>query len=351
MAATLQAMYQQNGAASVLAAFPETGTAEALDLIQIVNPSGAVLAKVKASGAVVGGSTGSAVFTAAAVGTLVLSQTAVDTLVLSQAAVVGGVTTYTGTLTGGGSNAFAAKSVIVAGFAQAGNNGTFTIVSSTATTFTVVTSTQVNETHAGTAQISGVSLATYTGTITGGAASAFAGKSVKVAGFVTGGNNGTFTIVSSTATTLVVSTTTQANETHAGTAQIATVSLTTYTGTVTGGGSNALAGATAVITGFAASSGANNGTFTIVSSTATTIVVTTTTQVAETHAGAAVVTLTATNGTRIGKFLTSLSNTATIAALFANAFSNPSLQDILQVRNIGGNVSYYVDYLGVAHGS
>ena len=58
-----------------------------------------------------------------------------------------------------------------------------------------------------------------------------------------------------------------------------------------------------------------------------------------------------TNGTRIGQFLTHLSSTATTAQLFADAFSNPSKLDILQVINSGGNIHYYLDYLGVAHGS
>ena len=57
-----------------------------------------------------------------------------------------------------------------------------------------------------------------------------------------------------------------------------------------------------------------------------------------------------TNGTRIGVFQTTLAS-GTTAALFANAFSNPSQQDILQVINTGGNIHYYLDYQGVAHGS
>jgi hypothetical protein len=59
----------------------------------------------------------------------------------------------------------------------------------------------------------------------------------------------------------------------------------------------------------------------------------------------------ATNGTRIGQFQTTLSSSATTAQLFANAFANPSQLDILQVVNLGLNVHYYLDYLGVAHGS
>jgi hypothetical protein len=59
----------------------------------------------------------------------------------------------------------------------------------------------------------------------------------------------------------------------------------------------------------------------------------------------------ATNGTRIGQFQTSLAAADTTAHYFANAFTNPALLDILQIINVGGNVSYYIDYLGVAHGS
>ena len=59
----------------------------------------------------------------------------------------------------------------------------------------------------------------------------------------------------------------------------------------------------------------------------------------------------ATNGTRLGQFATTLASGDTTAHYFANAFSNPSLQDILQIINVGGNVSYYLDYQGVAHGS
>jgi ABC-type tungstate transport system permease subunit len=50
-------------------------------------------------------------------------------------------------------------------------------------------------------------------------------------------------------------------------------------------------------------------------------------------------------------YQTRLTSGATTARLFAEAFSNPSQLDILQVINIGGNISYYLDYLGVAHGA
>jgi hypothetical protein len=59
---------------------------------------------------------------------------------------------------------------------------------------------------------------TYTGTITGGAANAYAGQTFLISGFVNAGNNVYVTVTASTATTLVVTTTTQVNETHAGAA-------------------------------------------------------------------------------------------------------------------------------------
>jgi hypothetical protein len=71
-------------------------------------------------------------------------------LTLTQVSVSGGTTTYTGTITGGGSNALAGAVVTTSGFATGGNNvASMTILTSTTTTFTVATSTQVNETHAG----------------------------------------------------------------------------------------------------------------------------------------------------------------------------------------------------------
>lgn len=54
---------------------------------------------------------------------------------------------------------------------------------------------------------------------------------------------------------------------------------------------------------------------------------------------------------RIGRFLTRLSSSATTAQLFADAFKNFDNEDIIQVQNVGGNISYYLDYLGVAHGA
>lgn len=74
-----------------------------------------------------------------------------SSLTLSAAAnVSGGNTVYTGTITGGGSNAFAGASVTIAGFTNGVNNGSFTVVASTTTTITVNNASGVSETHAGT---------------------------------------------------------------------------------------------------------------------------------------------------------------------------------------------------------
>ena len=55
------------------------------------------------------------------------------------------------------------------------------------------------------------------------------------------------------------------------------------------------------------------------------------------------------NNTRVGQFRSGIAS-GTTAALFASAFSNPSLLDILQVINPnGGAVANYIDYAGVSH--
>jgi hypothetical protein len=46
-----------------------------------------------------------------------------------------------------------------------------------------------------------------------------------------------------------------------------------------------------------------------------------------------------------------LATTNTLAQIFAEAFTNPAWLDILQVINQGGGIVYWLDYLGVAHGS
>ena len=58
-----------------------------------------------------------------------------------------------------------------------------------------------------------------------------------------------------------------------------------------------------------------------------------------------------TGNTRLGQFETNLTSSATTAQLFASAFENQYNQDIIQVLAEGDNVVYYLDYLGVSHGS
>ena len=78
-----------------------------------------------------------------------------STVALTQVAnAAGGTTVYTGGVTGGGGNAMAGTTFIVAGFVNAANNGTFLVTASTATTLTLANTSGVAETHAGTATIS-----------------------------------------------------------------------------------------------------------------------------------------------------------------------------------------------------
>jgi hypothetical protein len=78
-------------------------------------------------------------------------------LVLSAAASSSGSTAYTGTITGGGSNAFAGLYFVVAGFTKATNNSAyagaqgFLCTASTTTVLTLTNALGVAETHAGTA--------------------------------------------------------------------------------------------------------------------------------------------------------------------------------------------------------
>lgn len=56
-------------------------------------------------------------------------------------------------------------------------------------------------------------------------------------------------------------------------------------------------------------------------------------------------------GTSLGVFFTSLAAGSLTASFFASAFVNPAQLDILQIINPGGNISYWLDFLGVAHGA
>ena len=58
-----------------------------------------------------------------------------------------------------------------------------------------------------------------------------------------------------------------------------------------------------------------------------------------------------TNGTRLGPFMTRLSSSSALVDIMHDAFTNFDNEDIIQVINIGGNISYWWDANGVAHGS
>jgi len=143
-----------------------------------------------------------------------VANSSVAALVLTAAA-AGGV--YTGTITGGGSNALAGTTFIVAGFQDAPNNGEFIATASTSTTLTLSNPNSVAETHAATATYE-EGTAVYTGTITGGGSNAFAGETFVVAGFTGANNNGTFIATASSTTTLTLENAAATAETHAATA-------------------------------------------------------------------------------------------------------------------------------------
>lgn len=134
---------------------------------------------------------------------------------------VSGSSTYTGTITGGGGNAFAKYKFTITGFTNSANNGTFFCSASTATTLVLTNANAVAETHAGTATSQS---ALYTGTITNSADYNVSGSlqraiSFTVAGFTNSGNNGTFLGANAaTGTTIVLHNAGAVNETHAATA-------------------------------------------------------------------------------------------------------------------------------------
>ena len=208
------------------------------------------------------------------------------TLTLTAAAnAAGGNTVYTGTITGGNANAYVGDTVVVAGFTNGRDNGTFTCTASSNTTITLNNANGVLQAHAATATVT--TGAVYTGTITGGAGNAFAGDTVVVSGFTNAGNNGTFTATASSATTLTLNNKAPVAETDPATATVVTAAgtSTVYLGTITGGTGNGFAGDSFVIAGF--TNAGNNGTFTCTASTATTLTCSNAAGVTETHAGTA----------------------------------------------------------------
>jgi hypothetical protein len=107
-----------------------TGTVNYIDGVQTFGKT--IILPVQSVGASTG-TTGSLVLTAVATSS-------------------GGNAVYTGTITGGAANALVGFQFTVAGFVGASNNGTFIAVASTATTLTLANANAIAETHAATAQ-------------------------------------------------------------------------------------------------------------------------------------------------------------------------------------------------------
>src|ERR1700744_87384 len=149
--------------------------------------------------------------------TAVAAATPVPLVLTAAAAASNGVTAYTGTITGGGSNALVGREYVVAGFDLAANNGTFVCTASSTTVLTLNNTAGVVDTHAGTATDQ-TAVAVYTGTITGGGSNALAGLDFVIAGFAGANNNGAFTATASSTTTLTLANPNATAETHAATA-------------------------------------------------------------------------------------------------------------------------------------
>ena len=117
------------------------GSASAGDDVtpQFVYAVGVLTAAGNASG-------GSTVYTAAGT-TLTLTSVATATTGSTN----NGQAVYTGTITGGGSNALQGEQFLVTGFTNSANNGTYIAVLSTTTTLTLLNANAVAETHAATA--------------------------------------------------------------------------------------------------------------------------------------------------------------------------------------------------------
>lgn len=218
-------------------------------------------------------------------------------LVLTAVAPSGNTMIATGTITGGGSNAWAGYSFTIAGFQNGINNGTFVCLASTTTTITLQHENSIAETHAATAtSVEGV--AVYTGTVAE-TANSLVGKTFVVAGFDLAANNGVFICTANNgSTTLTLANPDAVVDTHAATATqqeaewvdvITSVASGTgvYTGTFPEFASFPV-GAPVTISGFVTSV-VNNGTFTVVSATATTLTTSNTASVSETHAAVAAV--------------------------------------------------------------
>ena len=218
-------------------------------------------------------------------------------LVASAVAASSGNTAVYTVASGGTANQWLGYSFTVAGFQNATNNGEFIATASSSTSLTLENPFAVAETHAATAT-SGDGTAVYTGTITE-VANSLVGKTFVVAGFVTNPtNNGTFLATANNGTTtLTLANPDAVAETHAATAvqqetswsdAVTSVAVNgVYTGTFPEFAQFPI-GAQVTVTGFVTNA-VNNGTFKLVSATATTITTTNLASIVESHAAAAVI--------------------------------------------------------------
>ncbi len=123
-------------------------------------------------------------------------------LALTAVTITGATTVYTGTITGGGTNNFVGMTFVITGFSNGTNNTTILVTANDTTTLTCTTTSQVTNETGATAHAAGGQTA-YTGIFAPGAF--LAGSTATITGFVTHtGNNGSFLVVSCTATRLVV---------------------------------------------------------------------------------------------------------------------------------------------------
>lgn len=140
----------------------------------------------------------------------------IETLSLTQVAKSsGGQAIYLGVFSDGANNAFVGMTITVAGFLTPGNNGTFVVDASSATSLTLSNAQATPEidpaiaTLIRTLSISQVAQssggdAVYIGTFPCGGNNAYVGMIFVVTGFLTPANNGVFICVASTTTTLTL---------------------------------------------------------------------------------------------------------------------------------------------------
>jgi hypothetical protein len=148
------------------------------------------------------------------------------TLSFTLTSVAAGTGVYTGTITGGASNAFLGYSFTITGFTNGPNNGSYFCTASTATTLTLSNAYTIAETHAGTAASSSANTG-YLGTLLGSSAvlnQETLGQAV-VNGFTNGGNNGTFNILDWSTTGFAVTNGSGVAETHAATVNMSDLNM------------------------------------------------------------------------------------------------------------------------------